>query len=503
MIEADSWDAQSMDDNSRRQQQRFKFLKYLYDNCGGRAHHIAREQVRQALGLSATEAAEISAYLAEEGLTEGTVGLIGLTHKGVKEVEAALTEPAKPTDHFPVNVINIGQGSSIHIQQGTINSSQSSSVSRDTGPSTSGEATEVYLDETDQRVLRYLEQKWIATGGGNFIMVSPDDIKRDNGLEDEQYIRMIARFRRLGIVRTAAADGSLFIQEIISHYVEELDRQQKAIAQQAGVDMDVLISWSKGRSREVATLFHGWLPKVLPGVAPWMSDKDIDKGTEWFAELQGLLGRAKLCIICVTAENVRSPWLYYETGAIAAKNDEHVRVCPYLIGIEPSMLSDGPLGKWQCTVATKADTLALLRSLNKVLDEGKRHHETLLEGNFEAKWPEFEKEFVRILALDLGGGDAFIATEADQFAGYNLSSEARTLLLEAVQDANGLVLFVLRRVQTNGHTLNADENQRSDAKWKQALSDLVEGGLVEPRGYQGNTFAVTAKGYEVADLLKG
>lgn len=366
---------------------------------------------------------------------------------------------------------------------------------------------EGYLDKTDQSVIRYLEQKWIAEGGGNFIMILPEEIKRDNSLDDEQYIRMIVRFKQLGVVETAAADGSLFIKEIIAHYVEQLDRQQKAIAQKAEVDMDVLISWSKSRSREVASLFHGWLPKVLPGVAPWTSDKDIDKGTEWFAELQGLLGRAKLCIICVTAENVRSPWLYYETGAIAAKNDEQVRVCPYLVGIEPSMLSDGPLGKWQCTVATKADTLALIRSLNKVLDEGKRHHETLLEGNFEARWPEFEKELARILALDLGGGDAFIATEADQLAGYNLSSEARTLLLEAAQDASGIVQFIRTDegnfVMTNRRRFGEDGNPRSKAMWRRAFDDLVRQKLLERHDSRGESFDMTAKGYEVADLLSG
>ena len=367
--------------------------------------------------------------------------------------------------------------------------------------------TEIHLDEADQRVLRYLEKIWIAEGGGNFIMVPPDEIKRDNGLDDEQYIRMIARFRRLGVVETAAADGSLFIKEIIVHYVEELDRRLKAIAQQAEVDMDVLISWSKSRSREVATLFHGWLPKVLPGVAPWMSDKDIDKGTEWFAELQGLLGRAKLCIICVTAENVRSPWLYYETGAIAAKNDAQVRVCPYLVGIEPSLLSDGPLGKWQCTVATKADTLALIRSLNKVLDEGKRHHETLLEGNVEAKWPEFEEELARIVALDIKGGDAFITTEADQLAGYKLTLEARTLLIEAAKDRHGAILCGEDtgglHVQTNGREFVEYGNPRSEANWKKAIADLVRSGLLEAQGTAGEIFGVTASGYEVADLLRG
>ena len=67
--------------------------------------------------------------------------------------------------------------------------------------------------------------------------------------------------------------------------------------------MDVLISWSKPRSRRIATLLHEFLPKVVPNLDPWMSDKDIDKGTEWFGELQSFLDDAKLCIVCVTAEN--------------------------------------------------------------------------------------------------------------------------------------------------------------------------------------------------------
>ena len=29
--------------------------------------------------------------------------------------------------------------------------------------------------------------------------------------------------------------------------------------------MDVLISWSKKQSKEMAAVFHAWLPKVVPG----------------------------------------------------------------------------------------------------------------------------------------------------------------------------------------------------------------------------------------------
>jgi hypothetical protein len=179
--------------------------------------------------------------------------------------------------------------------------------------------------------------------------------------------------------------------------------------------MDVLISWSKNQSRQVASVFRTWLPKVVPGLRPWMSNKDIDKGKQWFGELQAFLGEATSCVICVTAENVRSPWIYYETGAIAAKKQE-VLVCPYLIGIGISMIADGPLAQYQCTEATKEDTLALIRSLNRAL--AKPHDEGLLAGNFESKWPEFEEELTRVIETEVAAPAGFVETDADVLAGY-------------------------------------------------------------------------------------
>jgi hypothetical protein len=40
------------------------------------------------------------------------------------------------------------------------------------------------------------------------------------------------------------------------------------------------------------------------------------------------------------------------------------------------------------------------------------------------------------------------------------------------------------------------------AKWEQAAQDLVAYSLLTPRGYKGEVFQVTARGYEVADLLQ-
>ena len=107
------------------------------------------------------------------------------------------------------------------------------------------------------------------------------------------------------------------------------------------------------------------------------------------------------CVISVTKENVRSSWLYFEAGRIAG-NGEHVHICPFLVGVGPSSLTSTPLAQYQCTEATKEDTLRLVKSLNKALDESKRHHEEMLTANFESKWPEFEAELGRIMAAEGG-----------------------------------------------------------------------------------------------------
>ena len=135
------------------------------------------------------------------------------------------------------------------------------------------------------------------------------------------------------------------------------------------------------------------------------------------------------------------------------------------------MIADGPLHQYQCTEATKEDTLALIRSLNKAL--ATPHDDGLLVGNFESRWPEFEQELARILELDVAAPADFVETEADVLAGYNLSSEARTLLLEASQDTSGVLLcvrsdagfFVHTNAQTFGDGGSQDHRHCGERPW--------------------------------------
>lgn len=115
-----------MDTINERRLQRFRFLRFLYEQTrGSEAQHVPHDDIAQSIGLSQDDFRDVWLYLTHEGLIDGTRGSARLTHAGVVEVEAALSQPDKPTEHFPVNIIHIEHLSHSQIQQGTVASTQS------------------------------------------------------------------------------------------------------------------------------------------------------------------------------------------------------------------------------------------------------------------------------------------------------------------------------------------------------------------------------------------
>lgn len=105
--------------------------------------------------------------------------------------------------------------------------------------------------------------------------------------------------------------------------------------------MRVFLSWSGERSRIVADALRHWIPDVIQSVELWMSGSDIEAGARWNERIQHQLSESRFGILCVTPENIPSPWLLFEAGALA-KTIEDTFVCPYLIDLEPSDLPRGP-----------------------------------------------------------------------------------------------------------------------------------------------------------------
>jgi hypothetical protein len=115
-----------MDTVAEQKLARFRFLKHLYERAGGSEFvTVPHEDIAENVGLSEDDDTNTFRYLAQEGLVRGSSRGVRLTHAGIVEIETALSQPDTPTEHFPVNIIHIGQMSHSQIQQGTADSAQS------------------------------------------------------------------------------------------------------------------------------------------------------------------------------------------------------------------------------------------------------------------------------------------------------------------------------------------------------------------------------------------
>ena len=156
--------------------------------------------------------------------------------------------------------------------------------------------------------------------------------------------------------------------------------------------MKVFISWSGERSRQLAQALHGWLPLVLHYVKPWLSDADVSAGDRWATVVAKELETSNFGIICVTPENLNSPWVLFEAGALA-KAMQGAKVIPLLLNLEFSDIS-GPLAQFQAKKGDRDGLSEIVTSINKSSDAGvpdDRKNQL-----FTALWPELEKQIQAI-----------------------------------------------------------------------------------------------------------
>src|SRR5262245_55813784 len=93
--------------------------------------------------------------------------------------------------------------------------------------------------------------------------------------------------------------------------------------------MKVFIHWSGDRSKQLAEAIREWLPMVLQFTKPYFSPADIDKGARWLTKSARSWSSQKIGIIAMTEENLTSPWIMFEAGAISKVVEEGpVRAVP-------------------------------------------------------------------------------------------------------------------------------------------------------------------------------
>lgn len=152
--------------------------------------------------------------------------------------------------------------------------------------------------------------------------------------------------------------------------------------------MKVFISWSGDRSKGLAQAFREWLPLVLHYVEPWLSEADIEAGERWAQSVAKELAASNFGIICVTSENITSPWVLFEAGALT-KSLETSRVIPLLLDLEFSDVS-GPLAQFQAKKLTRIGIGEVVQSIQNATDQP--IPEERAKQLFDALWPELENK---------------------------------------------------------------------------------------------------------------
>lgn len=104
-------------------------------------------------------------------------------------------------------------------------------------------------------------------------------------------------------------------------------------------------------------------------------------------------------------------------------------------------------------------------------------------------------DFIKIEFQD----NTFQASETN----IDLSADAEKLLKEAAKGSIGYIFITSVTtgdiIETQGTEFSDGKNKRESARWKAAIEELRDNGLIEATNYKENSFEITHKGYQYID----
>jgi hypothetical protein len=149
--------------------------------------------------------------------------------------------------------------------------------------------------------------------------------------------------------------------------------------------MKIFISQSQPRSQELAVALEAMLQRVVHGIDTWVSKTGTDQGVRWSSEIANHLKEAAAGIVVVTSENLNERWLLFEAGALSIKPVE--RLWTFLLDLKKTDVEQ-PLGAFQHTLAEKAETLKMVKSIHQKAVEAdvKTNTKEQVEDLFSVFW---------------------------------------------------------------------------------------------------------------------
>ena len=95
----------------------------------------------------------------------------------------------------------------------------------------------------------------------------------------------------------------------------------------------------------------------------FVSTVDIASGDDWWNKIKKELKRCKQGILCITKENIKAPWIYFEAGAMVARE---VDTIPLLINCSINSLNNSPIKGKQCIdFYDQSQFLKMISDINK------------------------------------------------------------------------------------------------------------------------------------------
>ncbi|HZL03904.1 MAG TPA: hypothetical protein VFE45_00540 [Coriobacteriia bacterium] len=161
--------------------------------------------------------------------------------------------------------------------------------------------------------------------------------------------------------------------------------------------MKVFIRWSGDESRHVAEALRTWLPTVLAGaVECFVSSQDIRRGDRGMDVIAGELQDRDFGIVVLTKDNMGSPWINFEAGALG-KSLGVGKVAPLLLGITRADV-EGPISQFQNTLLSdREDMRRFVRDI-AALSPGVPQES--VDTLFGAKWAELEAVIEQAPGMD-------------------------------------------------------------------------------------------------------
>ncbi|ONI65287.1 hypothetical protein ALI44B_00915 [Leifsonia sp. ALI-44-B] len=221
--------------------------------------------------------------------------------------------------------------------------------------------------------------------------------------------------------------------------------------------MKVFISWSGAVANAVAIALKPLLTIVSNRkIETFISSEDIKKGSRGLPVIADELELASFGIVVVTAENMDTPWINFEAGALG-KSVLNGRVAPLLVGLQPKQIA-GPLKQFQAAdVSVRDEILGLVREMNEALAAEDRISDDIIVTMFDREWPKFEAAVKT--ARDLGS-NVVTPSRSDSEILTEVLSTVRDLQREVTQmrptvgDDRGRGVLRLRNDRIDTETLN-------------------------------------------------